>query len=489
MWSLPRLHPRVAAFVGCVCGLMVGFALVLVPDKGAWLPTTEAQVAACRTHRLIGAGDIDAGSNTADGGAIFGRAGGEQVPIVKCDLTDITAVIEAAVAASGARIINATLHAQKSAAVSADAGGSATRPAAGAPATVGSVQRLPRRTSLFDEIALTVISTVRNGIEYIPSHRIVATDFYGACSFADCTYLEKADADKHVVDALLTSLVGKCDPASQAPQSEWPLAIDLGSNIGQFASFLRAMQCRVKTVEPQVPLNRFFRGTLDVNKWADDGSVLVHEGAVGEEPGELKLTHLWVPGGVKANRWKQEFVAPVIPLRSIITEDVAFLKLDIDGPEAIVFRALLPILKRHSVDNIMAEITYLRWPWDFNVTYDAGAETLDKYYDLGYSVYLTYENEFKIYPPETLSKLQGLRHFHFFDHCYFIPRPHLKEVLMMANKSTKNLYFSRTVHPPPSTSIVTAQADKHTGRALTPDSEVPTAADSTAGRGGVSGQS
>eukprot|EP01137_Pigoraptor_chileana_P001320 Opistho-2@38790 len=246
--------------------------------------------------------------------------------------------------------------------------------------------------------------------------------------------------NKHVLSALLTSLVGKCTPDNPAASA---LTVDLGANLGEFTSHMRAMGCRVRAVEPQTPLVRFLRASLDVNGWDSDDSVELFEAAVGETPGTLLLKMLWVPGNVP-NKWKKEVVAPIVPLYDIITSDVAFLKLDIDGPEVFVFRALLPLLKKGlRVSNIMAEITFGKWPIWFNVSHTEGYRLLDQYYDHGYKLYLTGAGLFPIYEKRVTSNLILLSPFQYFTAVYEIPRLHLENVLLMNNVSTKNIYFTQ----------------------------------------------
>lgn len=126
-------------------------------------------------------------------------------------------------------------------------------------------------------------------------------------------------------------------------------------------------------------------------------------------------------------------------LSSIIDRNFSFMKIDVDGPEAIILRDLPPILQRFSVGNIIAEITISIWDQHFGISDNEAVAILDQYYDLGYYLYLTHLSSLN--DSEEAKNLVVIPQRRLMSNITFIPRQKLKEILFMKRKFTKNIFF------------------------------------------------
>lgn len=292
--------------------------------------------------------------------------------------------------------------------------------------------------SPFDDIAVHIPPFVRNGEELVPGFKFVMTDLYGDCSFGNyCKAFSTGSEYKgheHVVEAILFALKVKCS-------SEQSLAIDLGANIGFFTAIIASLGCNVISLEPQTPLVRFLRATIEVNGWHK--MVSLQNAAAGAEVGTLRLHKLWVLGGAHKQRWNRTMIAPVIPMRHLVHRDIAFLKIDVDGPDALLLRALLPLLETHNVWNVIVELNMRSWPTASNISVEEGVQLVSEFYRLGYSLYLVCRQEFPSYHVDVLQQLGEVRNWNHFTHAYHIPKAQLRNVLAMNDWYTKNIFFSK----------------------------------------------
>jgi 2-polyprenyl-3-methyl-5-hydroxy-6-metoxy-1,4-benzoquinol methylase len=57
--------------------------------------------------------------------------------------------------------------------------------------------------------------------------------------------------------------------------------LDIGSNVGQFSDMMRAMNCAVCAVDPQIEVSRFFHMMVLANNWDVDGSIVLFPAYLG----------------------------------------------------------------------------------------------------------------------------------------------------------------------------------------------------------------
>jgi FkbM family methyltransferase len=260
--------------------------------------------------------------------------------------------------------------------------------------------------AIFSGLTVTIPPLYRGGSELLPGWHMVVRDFWGRCAFGDlekagdfyCQFFQdgKEYAEhRHVVLPLAAALEGQC-MRSGHPE----LVIDIGANVGFYSLAAASAGCRVVAVEPQPALARFFRASVIANGW--ESRITVKNAAAGEVPGKLNLTRLWVPGVVQ--KGNASIVASVVPLKALLTSDVLLLKLDVDGPDGLLLRALVPLLKNLNVWNLILELNADLWP-EFGLSQRDGTALLERIADLGYDFYLTFEEQFQYYPREILEKL------------------------------------------------------------------------------------
>lgn len=283
----------------------------------------------------------------------------------------------------------------------------------------------------------------------VPERKIVLTDLAGKCAFSFapsharseldlCDNILKEHGDSHVYAAILSTFPEGC------LHEEYVL--DLGSNLGLFTLVFRAMGCRVLAVEPQRMMNQFLKASLEVNGWHTDGMVGIVEAGVGNSNTMLEMTFdqkLWAPGGRENNPYgvlKAGDKMKIVDIKDLVVcPGTALIKLDIDGPEAIIMEDLAALA--HCVGSIIAEITWSMFP-SYGVSRDDGWKSLDSFYDKGFKMYLV--DPVNHSPSVTISKLTELKEWRAFRRSvWLIPRDVLREVLDMSTHSTKNLFITR----------------------------------------------
>lgn len=306
----------------------------------------------------------------------------------------------------------------------------------------------------------------------VPSHWMVLLDGMGKCALPGgesfCNDYRKGVADRHVLQAIGTVLMDRCHPDEQAMSpyqsassmaatvatKERPLVWDLGGNVGQFSLFMRAMGCSVVAVEPQPTMNWFHRASRHVNGWdstnsnnnndkAVRGTHVIIPMAVSDIPGNITLTKLWQPGNKNAGTLTVDTITIQRLAELNQFQDVEIVKIDIDGPELYSLRGIADLVanKKLVVKNIIAELTVSAWS-TFGFSDEVALQLFEKYYSLGYTIYLVGEGEFPSYPTHIMSQLRRVENMGELALVYQVPVKMVKDVLFMNNKVTKNFFMS-----------------------------------------------
>ena len=304
----------------------------------------------------------------------------------------------------------------------------------------------------------------------VPSHWMVLLDGMGKCALPGgesfCDAYRKGIADRHVLQAIGTVLMDRCHPDETrrtssttvvtAAKKERPLVWDLGGNVGQFSLFMRAMGCSVVAVEPQPTMNWFHRASRHVNGWDSTnnynnknnnkdvgGAHVIIPMAVSDIPGNITLTKLWQPGNKNAGTLTVDTITIQRLAELNQFQDVEIVKIDIDGPELYSLRGIVDLVasKKLVVKNIIAELTVSAWS-SFGFSDDMAIQLFERYYSLGYKMYLVGEGEFPSYPKNIMSQLTRVENMGELALVYQVPVNMVKDVLLMNNKVTKNFFMS-----------------------------------------------
>ena len=99
------------------------------------------------------------------------------------------------------------------------------------------------------------------------------------------------------------------------------------------------------------------------------------------------------------------------------------------------------MMDRFSVGNVMAEIEISSWRTHYNVSDDEAVKILDRYYDLGYSLFLTHLGSLSNSRKEVQRLTIAIKRWRFMRNIAYIPRHNLRDVLFMQRKFTKNIFF------------------------------------------------
>jgi FkbM family methyltransferase len=174
------------------------------------------------------------------------------------------------------------------------------------------------------------------------------------------------------------ALAGRC-------AANGPGVLDIGANVGIFSATAAAYGCDVLSVEVQARLIPYLAETARANGWTEGRSAAGHpvmrirNVGVWDSPGELKVA-VYDPTKSSHTIWlaaamDDESIAscpnvpgcqietvPVVESSTLVTGDLLLIKIDVDGPEATILRALLPSLRIHHVESIVVEFCPSNWP-------------------------------------------------------------------------------------------------------------------------------
>jgi FkbM family methyltransferase len=163
-------------------------------------------------------------------------------------------------------------------------------------------------------------------------------------------------------DVFRVILQGRCDVGGRTRS-----VLDIGANLAIFTAASAAWGCRVTAVEAQTRLVPYIAETVRINGWSD--RVSVRNVAVYDVPGSLRIAYFTPQSN--ASGWLSMAIdsvslancgatagcaieeVPVVMAHSLIHEDTALVKIDVDGPEMRVLRSLLPALDLYSVEALL----------------------------------------------------------------------------------------------------------------------------------------
>lgn len=158
----------------------------------------------------------------------------------------------------------------------------------------------------------------------------------------------------------------------QRPDGSRGLVLDVGGNFGWYSLYAAAMGCRVIAWEP-VPIFRdFFKYGVAINGFGH--LIQVRESVVADTPGDYDLVvpqrGVWGSAGV--GNWNLDKSLEIDGnfkhikvagerVDSVVHENVALLRIDMEGFEPHVLESARGIFDRHLVDNIMLEYSPGAW--------------------------------------------------------------------------------------------------------------------------------
>jgi FkbM family methyltransferase len=276
----------------------------------------------------------------------------------------------------------------------------------------------------------------------VPSHFLTVLNEQGECMLPGkefCEHYKSAQQDVHVDQSIMTVLRGRCD---LSPKLVW----DFGANIGYYTLFMRALGCQVVAIEPQPSMNDIHKRSLVANGWNNDGLVTLIEKAVSDVPGNITLHKLWQPGIKDVGKMTIDTVTIAELAHMFSGEEVELLKLDIDGPEILSLRGIADLADTLVIKNIIVELTVGAWNSLFGFKDSQVVDLFHKFFNVGYRMLLVYEDEFPKYPKSVMKKLKEVRDLGELQRAFEVlrePRSLIIEVLLMANRVTKNIFMTK----------------------------------------------
>jgi FkbM family methyltransferase len=150
------------------------------------------------------------------------------------------------------------------------------------------------------------------------------------------------------------------------------LVVDVGMNIGWFTLLSRAMGQNVVGFDPNPIMHSRVCESLHLNKWMEDGSVILYSYGLGNEEATLNLTTGKNPGGSSfdatrlAKKFRRQISVPVTTLDTVALQlnwivankrrlPIHLLKVDVEGHELFVFQGARQLLQSNAIENIIME--------------------------------------------------------------------------------------------------------------------------------------
>jgi FkbM family methyltransferase len=231
--------------------------------------------------------------------------------------------------------------------------------------------------------------------------------------------------------------------------------LDIGANLGIFSATSAAFACSVTAVEAQSRLVPYLQQTVAANQVAwGDVTVVVLNIAVYDKPGTLSIAYYNASRSrsmamdaesirtcPSAADCKLETV-PVVKTEELITRDNLLVKISVDGPEAVITKALLPALRKHRVESILIDVCPSGWHEMISKSEGLGVlRSLME--DFGYDLIILNQADFGSYKKGFLDRLHRIEGV-FRPRAYVVPPTLLDE--LFDDKTTyvncKNVVFT-----------------------------------------------
>ena len=260
-----------------------------------------------------------------------------------------------------------------------------------------------------------------------------------------------ANAYEEVIgDVFRVFLKGRCSPGAHV--------LDIGANLGIFSATSAAYGCSVTAVEAQSRLIPYLQQTVAANEatWRRNAVVDVLNVAVFDNPGTLSIAYYnasrfgWLSMAMDAESVRScpssadctLDIVTVVTTAELVTRDHVLIKIDVDGPEAVITKALLPALRTYRVEAILVEVCPTAWHEMISRTNGLEAfRTL--MVEFNYDLLILNQIEFSAYHNGFLDKLQRIEGI-FHPRAYSVPLHLLDE--LFADSTTdvncKNVVFT-----------------------------------------------
>jgi FkbM family methyltransferase len=250
-------------------------------------------------------------------------------------------------------------------------------------------------------------------------------------------------------DAFRVVLEGRCLPGT--------VVVDIGANLGVFSAASAAFGCSVLAVEAQTRLIPYVRDTVVLNHWHD--RIAVRNVAVFDKPGELRIAY-YDPLTSKTSGWLSMAmdekaieecpnklgctveVVQVVETHTLVTGDTELVKIDVDGPEAVILKALLPALSKYTVGSILVEVCPPGWK--SHISKEDGMAVLRRVMEeFRYDLVVLDQIEFTAYKPGFLERCTLIENV-FRPKAYAVPLSMLDELFDDATAAVncKNVVFT-----------------------------------------------
>ena len=234
--------------------------------------------------------------------------------------------------------------------------------------------------------------------------------------------------------------------------------LDIGANLGVFAAASAAFGCTVTAVEAQSRLVPYLQQTAAANTatWVSGAALEVLNAAVYDAPGSLTIAYYnasragWLSAAMDAEAIRTcgttlgctlETV-PVVTTAQLVDRDHVLVKIDVDGPEAVIAKALLPALRSHAVESILIEVC--PGSWHDMISRREGLAVLRALMsEFSYDLLILNQIEFSAYPRSFLDQLQRLEGV-FRPRAYVVPERLLDELFddSTTTINCKNVVFT-----------------------------------------------
>lgn len=247
-------------------------------------------------------------------------------------------------------------------------------------------------------------------------------------------------------DVFRVMLSGRCTPDAHV--------LDIGSNLGIFTGTSAAFGCRVTAVEAQTRLVPYIRDTVRANGW--DERVTVLNVAAYDAPGNLRIAyydaraHGWLSMAMDAASLAAcpstpgcaiETV-PVVRADTLIVREHLLIKIDVDGPEAVITRALLPALRKFRAESILIEVCPTSW--GSMISRADGLAALEVLMlELQFDLVILNQINFEAYKPDFLARCKLIEGV-FRPRAYAVPPSMLRELFDDSTTAVncKNVVFT-----------------------------------------------